>query len=92
MVLQAYPHGGAHQPEARLALVDHCVPVAGAVPTDVAVHDRVRGATVASCKTEAMGRKDLEGSSVNKLHRNYFFGQVHDGIKSITLDFPVSMI
>lgn len=52
VVLQAYPHGGAHQPEAGVALVHHRVPVAEAVPADVAVHDGVRGATVAGCRGE----------------------------------------
>ena len=45
--MQANPDGGAHEPEARVALVHHGVPVAEAVPADVAVHDGVWGPAVA---------------------------------------------
>lgn len=50
VVLQTYPDGGAHQPEARAALIHHSVPVTEAVPADVTVHDGVRGPAVASYK------------------------------------------
>lgn len=50
VVLQADPHGGPHQPETGVALIDDRVPVAEAIATDVAIDDGVWGATVAGCK------------------------------------------
>ena len=50
MVLQAYPDGSPHEPEAGVALIHHCVPVTEAIAADVTIHDGVRGATVAGWK------------------------------------------
>lgn len=47
VVLQANPHRGAYKPEPRVALVDHCVPVAEAIAADMAVHNGVWRATMA---------------------------------------------
>lgn len=52
VVLQADSNGSSNQPEARIALINHSVPVAEAVSADVTVHDRVRGTAVASCRHE----------------------------------------
>lgn len=50
VVLQAYPNRRPHQPEARIALVNHSVPVTEAIPADVTIHNRIRGAAVAGYK------------------------------------------
>jgi hypothetical protein len=48
VVLEADPDRRPHEPEARVALIDHGVPVAEAITTDVAIHNGVWGAAVAS--------------------------------------------
>jgi hypothetical protein len=41
VVLQANSHRGAHEPEPRVALVDHCVSVAETITADMAIHNGV---------------------------------------------------
>lgn len=46
VVLQANPHRRAYESKPRVALVDHCVPVAEAIATDMAIHNGVWRATM----------------------------------------------
>lgn len=69
MVLQAYPDGSPHEPEAGVALIHHRVPVTEAVAADVTIHDGVRGATVAGWKVSKTNKDMREtASSVNAPH------------------------
>lgn len=55
VVLLANTDRGADEPVSQHALVDHRVPVAGAVSTDVSVDDRIGGVAVTGC-----GRQQAE--------------------------------
>lgn len=54
MVLQAYPHGSSHEPETRIALVNHSVSVTETISTNVTIHNWVWGTAVAS-QTSSFG-------------------------------------
>lgn len=73
MVLQAYPDGRSHEPEAGVALVHHRVPVAEAAPADVPIHHRVGGATVAGWKQSDACQDTSESLSFTKVHIHNVF-------------------
>lgn len=60
VVLQAYPDGSPYEPEAGVALINHCVPVTEAIAADVAIHNGVWGATVAGWKMNKTNKNTLE--------------------------------
>lgn len=71
VVLQAYPDGSPHEPETGVALINHGVPVTEAVTADVAVHDGIRGAAVASWKASKTNKNTLESLSSIKVPHSW---------------------
>jgi len=61
VVLLADAHGGADEPEARVALVHHGVPVAKVLADHLAVDDARRAAAVARCGETKTKNKDGTG-------------------------------